>query len=300
MNPQHLRLAWTWALAALTLAGCAAAPHSGPQAVQIHFAAHINGVPFECGRQYPGVGTTGSTLTPMDYRFYVSAVHLIDHDGRAVPVELEQDAAWQHQNVALLDFENGQGACRNGTAGLNTSVRGTVPAGRYQGVEFTLGLPFHLNHADPTTAPAPLNNTAMFWNWQGGYKFLKFDTATSGISDTSPGAAKAQGPVTRYAVHLGSTSCTAASRTSAPAIPCGQPNTLQVRLPAFDATRHTVVADIGRVLARTNVDVNAPQTSPGCMSFPKDADCPGVMAALGLAYDGVAAPATGQQLFSVR
>jgi hypothetical protein len=36
------------------------------------------------------------------------------------------------------------------------------------------------------------------------------------------------------------------------------------------------------------------------MSFAKDADCPSIMAALGLAYDGQPAPAQGQQLFTVR
>jgi hypothetical protein len=58
----------------------------------------------------------------------------------------------------------------------------------------------------------------------------------------------------------------------------------------FDPAKGTIVADIGRVLAGANLDVNAPQTSPGCMSFPKDADCPPVMGALGLAYDGTPAP----------
>ena len=48
--------------------------------------------------------------------------------------------------------------------------------------------------------------------------------------------------------------------------------------------------DVGTVLGQANVDVNAKGTSPGCMSFPKDADCPPVMGALGLAYDGTLAP----------
>jgi hypothetical protein len=54
---------------------------------------------------------------------------------------------------------------------------------------------------------------------------------------------------------------------------------------------------MGRVLAKSNVDINTAGTSPGCMSFPKDADCPAVMEALGLAYDGVSA-ASSQRLVS--
>jgi hypothetical protein len=54
---------------------------------------------------------------------------------------------------------------------------------------------------------------------------------------------------------------------------------------------------MGAVLSQANVDVNAQGTSPGCMSFPKDADCPPVMGALGLAYDGV--PAASSQRFLI-
>lgn len=286
--------------AATVLAACSTAPVSKTQAVTIPFAAHINGQAFVCGQTYGPIGTTASSITPMDYRFYVSSVKLIDAQGRAVPVQLEQDGVWQLGDLALLDFENGQGPCRNGTPAMNTTVRGTVPAGQYQGIEFTLGVPFGQNHGDPTTAPAPLNSTAMFWNWQGGYKFLKFDTTSSGLSPEKPGAPSAQGPATRYAVHLGSTGCQSASRTTAPAAPCANPNTVTVRLDRFDLSKQTIVADVGRILVGANVDVNAPQTSPGCMSFANDADCPPVMAALGLAYDGQPAPAQGQQLFTVR
>ncbi|MFN7861927.1 MAG: MbnP family copper-binding protein, partial [Curvibacter sp.] len=245
---------------------------------------------------YAGVGATRSTITPSDYRFYVSDVSLVDEAGRAVPVTLAQDGVWQLDNITLLDFENGAGPCRNGTSGLNAAVRGTVPAGDYQGVQFTVGVPFALNHADPTVAPAPLNNTAMFWNWQGGYKFIKFDTASSGQTRATQGAGEAHGAAAAsgFSVHLGSTVCAAASRTQAPSA-CQNANRLVVRLDRFDVARGTVVADMGAVLSAANVDVNAAGTSPGCMSFPRDGDCPPVMGALGLAYDGIAAP--GPQRF---
>jgi uncharacterized repeat protein (TIGR04052 family) len=161
-----------------------------------------------------------------------------------------------------------------------------------------VGVPFAQNHQDPTVAPAPLNSTAMFWNWQGGYKFIKFDTTSSGISTDKPAAPNAMGPVTRYSVHLGSTACAGDSKTQAPSA-CQNPNRMTVRLNQFDLAKNTVVVDMGAVLAQANVDVNAKGTSPGCMSFLKDADCPPVMNALGLAYDGVAA-AGPQRLLSQR
>ena len=285
--------------AALALAACSTAPSTPKTAqVSLNFAAQINGQPFACGQRYDGVGTTRSSITPSDFRMYVSEVKLLRKDGSAVPVQLAQDGIWQHQNVALIDFENGTGPCRNGTTATNTAVRGQVPAGDYVGVELTVGVPFAQNHQDPTVAPAPLNSTAMFWNWQGGYKFIKFDTTSSGISTDKPAAPNAMGPVTRYSVHLGSTACAGDSKTQAPSA-CQNPNRMTMRLNQFDLAKNTVVVDMGAVLAQANVDVNAKGTSPGCMSFLKDADCPPVMNALGLAYDGVAA-AGPQRLVSQR
>ena len=284
------------------LAACSTTSPSGNtgfQSVKLNFAAEVNGKAFACGQQYTGIGTTRSTVTPSDFRFYVSEVQLITVDGRAVPVQLDQDGTWQLENIALLDFENAAGPCRNGTAGLNTAVRGQVPAGTYTGIRFTLGVPFARNHGDPTVSPSPLNNTAMFWNWQGGYKFLKFDTASSGKPTTvAPPDARGGGSASGFSVHLGSTVCAAPSKTSAPSA-CQNPNRVMVEFRNFDPAKSTIVADIGRVLASANVDVNAPQTSPGCMSFPKDADCPPVMGALGLSYDGMAAPGA-QRLFALR
>ena len=292
--------------AAAALAACTTVPAdsvgrpaSAPQAVSVRFAAQIGGQPFACGRSYAGVGTTRSTITPSDYRFYVSDVALMDEAGRIVPVTLAQDGVWQFENIALLDFENGSGPCRNGTAATNTTVRGTVPAGSYTGLRFTLGVPFARNHGDPTTAPSPLNLTAMFWNWQGGYKFFKFDTATSGqAATTAPPDPRGGGNASGFSVHLGSTVCASGSRTEAPSA-CQNPNRVTVQFDRFDAATQVVVADIAAVLAGANVDVNAPGTSPGCMSFPGDADCPPVMGALGLAYGGRAAPGP-QRLFTVR
>jgi uncharacterized repeat protein (TIGR04052 family) len=302
-RPSRLPLAGLAAaslLAACSTATPPATSSAATQAVTLRFAAQVNGQPFACGQSYGDIGTTRSTITPSDYRFYVSDVQLIDASGRAVPVTLTQDGTWQRDRVALLDFENGSGPCRNGTAATNTSVRGSVPAGSYTGLRFTLGVPFAANHGDPTTAPSPLNLTAMFWNWQGGYKFIKFDTATGGQpATTAPPHPQGGGNASGFSVHLGSTLCASPSRTQAPQAQCGNPNRVTVQFDRFDTATQTVVADIGRVLAGANVDVNAPGTSPGCMSFPKDADCPPVMGALGLSYDGVPSPGP-QRLFAAR
>lgn len=287
------------ACAVLALTACTTTdPTVQTQVVNVHFAAEINGEPFACGQRYTGVGTTQSTITPSDFRMFVSDMKLLRTDGSSVPVQLLQDGMWQYQNLALLDFENGQGPCKNGTAALNTSIRGSVPKGNYSGIEFTVGVPFALNHQDPTIAPAPLNSTAMFWNWQGGYKFIKFDTSSSIHSNQAAGNITS-GPITRYSVHLGSTVCTSSGKTQPPNNHCQNPNRITVRLDRFNPQKQSVVVDMGVVLAQANVDVNAKGTSPGCMSFPKDADCPPVMNALGLSYDGIASTST-QRLITAR
>lgn len=271
------------------------------QPVSLRFAANVNGQPFACGQTYTGIGRARSTITPSDFRFYVSEVALVDETGRAVPVALAQDGIWQLDDIALLDFENGTGPCRNGTTGINTEVRGSVPAGRYVGLRFTLGLPFARNHGDATLAPSPLNLTAMFWSWQGGYKFVKFDNASSGkpSAPAAPGSGHGGAAASGFSVHLGSTMCAAPSRTEAPKAECANPNPVAVAFDRFDVATQTIVADIGTLLAGANVDVNAANSAPGCMSFPGDADCPPVMSALGLAYGGAPAPRP-QRLFAVR
>ncbi len=162
---------------------------SDTQIVEINFSGWVGEDEFVCGDSYDRVGASETTITPTDFRLYVSEVALIDRDGNAVPVELEQDGQWQYENVALLDFEDGTEACDNGTTETNTTIVGTVPEGDYESLQFTLGVPKKLNHEDAAIAPSPLNLTSMWWNWQGGYKFLRADletdSAIANVSSTS-------------------------------------------------------------------------------------------------------------------
>lgn len=206
-------------------------------------------------------------------------VRLVAPDGTEVPVELEQDGLWQYQNVALLDFENGDGPCAaSGNAVTNTAVRGSVPAGVYTGVSFTLSLPFELNHGEQSTAPPPLDSSAMFWSWQSGYKFIRVDTADD-----------------RYRIHLGSTGCESPG-PSRPPTSCAAPNRASVALRGFDPERDVIIADLKALLAESDVDANEPETPPGCMSGPTDDDCAPLFAGFGLSFPG-GQPIHGQRFF---
>ena len=222
---------------------------------------------------------TGAPVQGRDYRMFVSEPALTKADGTFVPIALDQDGAWQVENIGLLDFENATGSCTNGTAATNMTLRGTVPAGDYTGLSFTIGVPFDWNHGDPTVAPSPLNLTAMFWNWRGGYKFIKFETSpVTGDGMNLAAAAHSEGDgagdaASGWFLHLGSTLCEAASRTDAPAAPCANPNVMQVTFDNFDPASQIVVIDPAPVIASADLTVNTPDTSPGCMSFPNDPDC---------------------------
>ena len=86
------------------------ASDSGWLTVNLRFEAQVNGQAFECGKSYAHVGSTQATITPSDFRLYVSEVALLNTRNEAVPLKLVQDAIWQFEDIALLDFENGAGA----------------------------------------------------------------------------------------------------------------------------------------------------------------------------------------------
>ncbi|MGF1468608.1 MAG: MbnP family copper-binding protein [Sandaracinaceae bacterium] len=250
--------------------------------VAIGFEGLIGGEAAACGVAYDGIGATGSTLTLADYRLYVSDVRLLTDDGTEAPVALTQDGEWQLEDIALLDFEDGGAGCPTGTPDTRTVVEGTVAeSGPFTGIRFVLGVPFDRNHDDVSVAPTPMNLTAMFWNWQGGYKFLRVDGTTTGLPDG-------------FRVHLGSTGCDG-DPVMGGTTSCANPNRPEVTLSGFDPTEQRIRVDIAGVLATTDIDQDG-GGQPGCMSGPQDPECPAVFERLGLPFGGN--PAGTQQLFS--
>lgn len=276
------------ALIAAVATVVAAPAFAGDIPVTIPFAAEIGGHPFNCASTFSGLGASGAEVAAVDFRLFVSDVAMVRADGTLQPVALDQDGQWQLGNLALMDFEDATGACANGTPGTHTALTGTVPEGEYTGLALTVGVPFDQNHVDPTLAPAPLNTTAMFWNWQGGYKFVRIDMVPTDRKEDGPKG---------WFLHLGSTMCDAASKTEAPTA-CKNENRMTVQFDGFDPAMNTVVIDPAAVVAEADLRANAPESSPGCMSFPNDADCMTVMAKLGLPYMDV--PAGTQSLLSMR
>lgn len=263
------------AISALVLFTTAIGAHAQTRKVALKFQAMVGNEPFVCGRSYAGIGTSNSTLTPSDFAFYVHDIKLITSDGAEVPVTLDQDGTYQNGSLALLDFEDGTAACSNGNAQMHTSVVGTAPAAKYTGVQFTVGVPFDRNHLDLATQPSPLSLTRMFWAWNTGHKFVRFEAkSTEGKN---------------WVMHLGSGGCVPTGSAVKAPTECAQANRPVITLTQFDIDAEVVVADIKSLFAG-----NGGAESQVCMSSLRSATCGPMFAALGLPFN---APATMPQTF---
>ncbi|WP_224361456.1 MbnP family copper-binding protein [Hyalangium versicolor] len=274
------------ALAAVATAACGDDepndPTDTPQAVTLTFKPMVGSQPFACGQTYTGLGTTGTTYEPKDFRLYIHNVRLLSN-GTEVPVTLTQDGAWQQDGLALLDFEDKTGQCSNGTTATNNKIVGTVPSGHYTGLRFTVGVPFEKNHQDASTARAPLNVSTLFWGWAGGYKFIRLDGKTNGLP-------------TGHNLHLGSTEC----QTSGPnqVTSCEHPNRFEVEIATFDpSASQAVVLDVATLFAGSNLDTNQESTAPGCMAELNDQDCAPLFQRMGLGFGSTQANPAGQVFF---
>lgn len=278
-------------------------PGSESRQLTIPFSAVSGATALACDAVLTGLGTSGSDARLAAFGFYVHDVTLLTADGSEVAVTLAEND-WQANGVALVDFQDKLDFCAGDAKPTNTVVVGQVDhvAGTdYRGIRFTLGVPTALNHQDATSATAPLNNTAMFWNWQGGYKFARFDVEPVGGVARPDDAAFTSA---RWNFHLGSTNCTPDPREtdSGAAVSCEQPNRPTVELdgftPGFDGgTVSGIRIDYAALVATSNLGLD--QSGPaGCMSGLSDPECAALFARLGMAFNDNAADQP-QSVFSV-
>jgi cytochrome c peroxidase len=239
--------------------------------VELQFDLKIGSEKVACGDMLPGVGTNKRASTLKDLRFYVHDVQLTNAKGKKVTLDLPDDGVWQFKNVALLDFEDSSGDCRNGTVDTNALLRGRAPADTYTGVSFRVGVPFDLNHGNPAKASAPLTHSSLYWDWNQGFIFFKLDL---NISDTM------SGPSETFQVHLGSDRCTNSGSTYS----CQRENVGSVELSGFDPQKDKIVLDLAALLLDANVASRDGDDAhvPGCQSDMSDPDCALIFPTLGL------------------
>lgn len=139
----------------------------------------------------PNTLPSGSVLTPLNVRFYVSHVELLHADGSAVPADLVSAAgAVEPYGVHLVNTDDDNA--------LHLHLRGAE--GSYTGVRFLLGLDNACNGGS-LERRAPLSATSgMVWPPPFGYLFLRYEGQFSpDAKDTSmpPGAIHMGGLIDR-------------------------------------------------------------------------------------------------------
>lgn len=254
----------------------------------IAFEGRVNDQAFECNRTFSGVGTTETVLKPLDFRLYVHDVKWVLADGQETPFLLKQDGVFQRDNVALLDFETGDGTCETGSPEVHTTLDGIEPPpAQAQALVFTVGLPPELNHLDAAREAAPFNVIGLWWSWAGGYKFARIDVAT----DANPEG---------FYFHLGGTGC---GGNSTEGYRCDFANQARIELPAAPLLSGQAV-QVQLAALYQGLDLNKVPEPPndslaGCMAFPGDPECPAMFAALGLTYLSNDPAPEAQRLFQV-
>lgn len=291
---------------AAALAGCgksesqaAVEPEAKPvedqeaaQAVTIRFKAAVSGQAFSCTQAYANIGVNTDSakreFRGKDLRYYVHDVRLVDGSGQDVAVTLTDDGKWQNGGVALLDFEDGTGTCQNGNEASNSSLVGEIAPGTYHGLKFTVGVPFERNHLLADNQPSPLNLSAMYWSWTGGYRFMRIEGADANGKTLAGGL-----------LHLGSTGCTPndSSDLRKGNASCAAPNRMEVVFASFDPEVNTVVLDIGTLFKDTDLAFNTTGSAGGCMSAPDDPECAPMFPKLGLPLGNT--PAGQQSIFTM-
>jgi len=201
------------------------------QSVTLNFAAVVGTQPLDCESTYSDA-IAGTRFALKDLRFYVSEISLIDAAGNLHAMTLEEDNAWQGDGVALLDFEDGTGSCSNATPDTRTSITGSVAAGEYTGIVFTIGVPEALNHVNPVEQTGPLANVALHWSWMMGYKHFQLE-----------GSLNESGLVL---LHLGSKGCSGNPPSD---FACSISNRPRVELVGANPLSTPVVLDLAALLA---------------------------------------------------
>ncbi len=218
-------------------------------------------IPFAAVWGEQSISCSDEEFALTDLRFFVSEVALVDSEGRSHPVTLDEQYQWQQADLALVDLEDGKGACQNGSRDVYSYLVGSVPPGIYRGLRFEVGVPFERNHANRVTAAAPLDVAEMYWH--SGYKFMR---------------AGLRSPTDSFWIHLGSTGCQGTNRDITG---CTFPNRVSVELPDFVPRQHTIAVDL-KALAGASLQDGA---ASDCSSGPAESSCVSPFMALGINFD---------------
>ncbi|TAE56614.1 MAG: hypothetical protein EAZ89_04515 [Bacteroidetes bacterium] len=174
------RYAALWILsAALLLAACKGGDNPKNKGTfELQFVAKVGGQVFEKNQNFENI--LGQTFSLETFKAYISNIKLVKENGEELALA----------DVVLYDFAEGVAHKTDHGEGVFKGFE--VPAGKYKGLKFGLGVPAALNNGNPAVyADAqPLSvSQGMHWNWTTGYIFVKMD----GVVDPSAAAGDEKG-----------------------------------------------------------------------------------------------------------
>lgn len=206
----------------LVLSGCGF--FTPPHRLQVEL--RFDGRPLPCGT---ALSLQGSPWYLEHSKFYLSQWQ--DQEGNSLHLENNK---WQTGETVLVSIEQ-RDCWQDGEMLGNHRVvfDADVDLADVQQLQFVLGIPFAQNHQNPLAQPSPLNLSSMFWTWQSGHKFARFELKS--VADS-------------WAFHLGSTGCAADSAMRAPAEACEQPNLLAFSLQRPKGKGETLVFHLDRLI----------------------------------------------------
>jgi uncharacterized repeat protein (TIGR04052 family) len=225
--------------------------------LKIRFRGKVLQKDLSCSGTFDGVGKKSTQVVPVDFRFFVQDLALVDRAGNRTPVIMQELPPWQTTDVALIDLTDVSGSCV-GTEETNDVILAKAPPGEYTGIAFRNGVPEPLNHEDPVLHPPPLQVTDLAWSWLTGFRFVVAEVHQSPESiGENASDADSNGGV--GLVHIGSTACKAN-------LGCGHRNRNEIVLDDFDPDTDVVVADLGALFADVDVteDVQCHASSDAC------------------------------------
>ncbi len=221
--------------------------------------------------------TWGENISVNHLKFFIHDVQLLATDGNFHKAILPDLYPWQLNNTAFIKLDD-SGETSRSKIDIQIQAPTERANDKYQGIRFVLGVPPEYNHVDPLQTESPFNVSSMFWSWQMGYKYFRFDLSYEQAN---------------FAFHVGSTGCKSPSSLRPPREPCTQPNLATITLMGFDPETHEINVNVHSILKNIYDDTKSTHCTG---NYLKNSLCNSFIEQLGLSAEtGLCVDECGKQ-----
>ncbi|MCS7075270.1 MAG: hypothetical protein NZ455_01100 [Bacteroidia bacterium] len=158
-------------------------PPAAPKGeLELYINPVVNTADLVFGNNY--TNGAGNNYKVSEFKMYISEVTFVREDG----------SEYKDNGIYLVDMSNKTiksttAKTSHGGKGALITIR-NVPAGTYKGIRFTIGVPTNKNNIDATKITDTNNplhtNNGMYWSWNAGYIFNKFEGTYDSLGNTKP------------------------------------------------------------------------------------------------------------------